>query len=300
MILSCGRVVGNVNPVGEQWKEARDNRVKKNGNLAATGKEIIPLGHNHGQQVQGSGNVSQNKNTPVQVIASTIGNQQNNGKQMVPVDAGQQIQTANKFVALQVEEVSNEENQLAVVEAVDVQNTPIQKKLNPAAAGFTPKSTGVESSKRVNSCQDIPSQSLDTSVIPEQENLADRVNFAGGKLWNDQYEEESDEGEFLEGHEDVEEVQEKDPDVEEQSVNGKNSRVEIQSVDGGNNVNTTDNQLLQIEQHSNSPHPSNPENPSPAAMIEPIANTKDTGDTGDPGDHSSELQQQQLEKIRRC
>jgi len=57
-------------------------------------------------------------------------------------------------------------------------------------------------------------------MIPEQESLKERVNYTGGRLWDQQQEEESDEGEFLEGYENMEEVQDKDPVVEEQGVNG--------------------------------------------------------------------------------
>ncbi|OIT07933.1 hypothetical protein A4A49_10464 [Nicotiana attenuata] len=280
--------------------------------------------------VQVVGNIAQNNSTSVQQLSANGNSQQNNdngGRQIVPVETVQQIQTTNKFAALQVEDESNAGNQLAIVEEVDVQNTPNQKELNPAAVAFTPKSTRVASSKRgkeinpnaegilskvptgrgkestaqwVNrtfpvlnvisnqSCQDIPSQSLDTSVLPEQENLKDRVEFVGSRLWDDQQEEESDEGEFLEGHEDVEEVQEKDLDVEEQSVNGKSGRVEAQSVDDGNNIMASPDQPLLIEQQNTPKSPSN----SNVQLSKPIAQTKDTGD---PGGSSKEVLQQQSE-----
>ncbi|OIT21953.1 hypothetical protein A4A49_35477 [Nicotiana attenuata] len=259
---------------------------------------------------------------------------------MVQVDAVQQIHTTNKFVALQMEDEANERNQLAIVEEGDVQNTPTQKVLNPDAAVFTPKSTGVASSKRGNvqpngeknlskpaadggkettlqwvnrtfpdpkvttnqSCQEITFQSLDTSIIPEQENLKDRVNFTGGRLWDQKHEEESDEGEFLEGHEDVEEVHDKDPDVEEQSVNGKSSRFKIQSAEEGINVNTTDEH--QIEQPSNKITPSLNSNhtSSPIEAHEPSVQSSEEGDLDDPGDlgdKRGEVQQQQLVEVQK-
>ncbi|OIT28157.1 hypothetical protein A4A49_27711 [Nicotiana attenuata] len=213
-------------------------------------------------------------------------NQQNNDnerRQIVPVDVGQQIQTTNKFAALEVEDEGDNEHPVILVEEVAVQDTPKQKELNPNASVFTPKSTGVASSKRGNVenvgenrtlakegtnkgkestaqwvnrtfpvlnvttnqyCQELPSQSLDTNMIPEQENLKDKVTFVGGRLWGQQHEEESDEGEFLEGHEDVEEVQDKDPDVEEQSVYGKSTKLEVQSAEEGVNVNIAAEQPL--------------------------------------------------------
>ncbi|OIT25809.1 hypothetical protein A4A49_26628 [Nicotiana attenuata] len=277
--------------------------------------------------MQGSGNTSQNNNTSVKELAVTGISQQNkdNGmRQIVPVNTAQQIQTTNKFAVLQEEEESNAGSQVAIVEEFEVQNTPIQKKLNPAAAGFTPKSTGVASSNRgkevnlkeagnlakvptergkestaqwVNrtfplpnvttnhSCQEFPSQSLDASVIPEQECLKDRVNFVGGRLWDDQHEEETDEGEFLEGHEDVEEIQEKDPDVEQQRVNAKSGRIEVQSADEGNNVMVPADQPLQSEQQTT---PKSPTNPA-VQLFQPVAHTEDTGDPG--GSEGVELSQ---------
>lgn len=115
MILSSGRVVGNVNPVGEQWKEVRDNRVKKNGNQVVTGKEIVPVDQGNGQQVQRSVNLIQNDGASMQEIGPANGNSQqsndNGRRQIVPVNADQQIQTANKFAALQVKKQNNEGNQ---------------------------------------------------------------------------------------------------------------------------------------------------------------------------------------------
>lgn len=84
-------------------------------------------------------------------------------------------------------------------------------------------------------------------MIPEQENLKDSVDFTGGRLWYQRHEEESDEGEFLEGHEDVEEVQDKEPDVEEQSLNGKSGGIEGQSAAEDNKVKDSAEQPLQVE-----------------------------------------------------
>ncbi|OIT36551.1 hypothetical protein A4A49_55614, partial [Nicotiana attenuata] len=201
-----------------------------------------------------------------------------NGKrQLVPVDAEQQIQSVNKFAALQVEEENNEGNQLVVVEDADVQKSPIHKDLNPAAAVFTPKSTGVASSKRGNETNPNGGGSLvkaatdraKESTAQWQENLTDHVNFIGGRLWCQQHEEESDEGEFLKGHEDVEEVQDKDPDVEEQCVNGKSGRIEGQSAGEGIKAKDSADQPLQLEQPNNPEPSANPiYNPNLAEMNE--------------------------------
>lgn len=44
------------------------------------------------------------------------------------------------------------------------------------------------------SCQDIPSQSMDTYGISEHVNEKDRLALTSGKLWEDQAEEDSEEG----------------------------------------------------------------------------------------------------------
>ncbi|XP_019241420.1 PREDICTED: uncharacterized protein LOC109221391 [Nicotiana attenuata] len=151
------------------------------------------------------------------------------------------------------------------------------------------------------SCQEIPSQSLYTSVIPEQENLKDRVNFIGGRLWCQQHEEESYEGEFLEGHEDVEEVHVEDPDVEEQSVNGKRDRSEVQGVVDGINAKGATDQPLQLDQYHINPNSLSIPNQESSSVEkqDPIAQPKDPGDPEDPGDNSAAIQHQQLEGIQK-
>lgn len=167
------------------------------------------------------------------------------------------MQVSNKYVALDLEEGEvQENNQLIWVEDDTIIRSPRPSptstgKLNQAVAVFnansigfkaakeglttSPKGNGVKESTAqwVNkafgdyniatnqSCQEILSQSLDINVIPEQENLKDHLNFSGGKLWSEQVEEESDEGEFFEGHEYVEEVEDDDQEQEEKNVNGK-------------------------------------------------------------------------------
>ncbi|OIT22003.1 hypothetical protein A4A49_32279, partial [Nicotiana attenuata] len=146
-----------------------------------------------------------------------------------------------------------------------MQNTPTQKKLNPAAAGFTPKSTGVASLKKGNVATNKGEGILTLATAPKESTAH----------W------------------------EKEPDVEEHSVIGKNSIVGVQIVAEGNNMNTVDNQIPQIEQQSNPSQPPNPQNHTSAEMIEPIENAKDSGETGDTGDSGgkrTELQQQQVDK----
>lgn len=112
MILTSGKVLGNV---GAQWKELSDKR-----------------GHNKGNE--------------------SVKHKQT-GKEIVPVDkfTGQEVQTANKFAILEVEDCEiNENNQLALVEDNSIQRSHSPKetgRLNLAANVFKPKSPTVEASK---------------------------------------------------------------------------------------------------------------------------------------------------------
>jgi len=158
MILTSGKVVGNLNPVDNvnpltvEWKEVRDNRHRKSTNQTAAGMELVPVNQHFVQQVQESGNSPQKNVVTVQEIVSANGNIQHNndnGKRHIdPVDACQQFHTSNKFAALQLEEENNQGNQLAIINNNTGQNSNIHKELNPTAAIFTPKSIGVASSNK--------------------------------------------------------------------------------------------------------------------------------------------------------
>ncbi|OIT03741.1 hypothetical protein A4A49_21700 [Nicotiana attenuata] len=105
----------------------------------------------------GHGDVSQNNATAgLEIGPTNADDRQGNGAtrvERVPVDVDQQIQTANKFAALQGDDGETyDENQLAIVEEPVGQMSPIQNAkgaglFNPAAAVFTPRS-GMASSKR--------------------------------------------------------------------------------------------------------------------------------------------------------
>lgn len=116
MILTSGKVVGKPN---EQWKEVKGNRVKTVGKQDA-------------------------------VQAKTE-------KEIVLVDKGvaKQVQTSNKYTALEVEEGEKDgNNQLALVGDTIVTRSPGTNpkstgKLNPAAAVFNQKFPGIEATKEV-------------------------------------------------------------------------------------------------------------------------------------------------------
>ncbi|OIT03716.1 hypothetical protein A4A49_24121 [Nicotiana attenuata] len=75
------------------------------------------------------------------------------------------------------------------------------------------------------SCQEIPSQATDPEEIAEQELLKKKVNWTGGKLWNNQTEEDPDEGDLSEGYEE-EVVPEEETQGEEVRVNGNTNKGE--------------------------------------------------------------------------
>lgn len=127
-------------------------------------------------------------------------------------------------------------NQLALVEQSPIirsltANTTITGKLNPEAAVFNPKPAGNDGVKEklfvyptsmehpdngvkestaqwVNknfggnlvttnqSCQEIPSQTIDTNATAKIHQETDRLQLSCGKLWSDQIEELSEEGEI--------------------------------------------------------------------------------------------------------
>ncbi|OIT08985.1 hypothetical protein A4A49_66067, partial [Nicotiana attenuata] len=183
-----------------------------------------------------------------------VQNQTTVGKELVPINEGvKQVQVANKYAVLEVEDDEQVENdQLALVNNCSpIVNPKSTGNLNPAAATFIPSSTGKKTgegnstipketknkgnviresaSQWVNgafygnnqSCQEVPSQSLDTQ---EPGCLANNLKLGEGKVWCDQTEDFlEEEGEFNEGDDGIE-VNEGEKDEhgeEEQSVNRK-------------------------------------------------------------------------------
>ncbi|OIT28291.1 hypothetical protein A4A49_24982 [Nicotiana attenuata] len=239
---------------------------------ATTGKELVPTTNTNVQQDQGA--TSQNNATAgMEIVPADVTRQQGIETTSVergPIGVAQQIQTANKFAALQEDDgETNKENQLAIVEEPVDHRSPIQNNkkaglLNPVAAVFTPRS-GVASSKRGKvadpsgvdgvakaansgviekvpkestaqwvsrtiannvatnqSCQEIPSQSIEFDAV-ERVSKNERLQKSGNKLWHEQTEEESDEGEVPVGAIGEEESADEENDQEEQNVNkGKN------------------------------------------------------------------------------
>lgn len=172
----------------------------------------------------------------------------------------QQIQVANKFIALEDQDGEDvENNQLMVIEeSTEARSPNLTGTLNPKAAEFTPKSVGIGSSAKkgknskrtgngsvvakgvqkestaawVNrtfagnivatnqSCQEIPSEATEFDASVKESNVNERLQLSGGKLWSAQTEEDSEEGELHEGASGEEESTDEEKEEEEQSVNG--------------------------------------------------------------------------------
>jgi len=75
------------------------------------------------------------------------------------------------------------------------------------------------------SCQDIPSQSMDTYGISEQVNEKDRLALTSGKLWEDQAEEDYEEGEIPDGIHGEDEANHEGNEEEEQRVNDNTTNI---------------------------------------------------------------------------
>ncbi|XP_070022738.1 uncharacterized protein [Nicotiana sylvestris] len=151
MILSSGKVVGNVNVTAkEQWKEVKENRVRnvviQNTSLNNNGMEMAPA-----KQFENNKNKEGSSTVDRQTEA-----QSNSGKELVAVDNedNDHVQVANKFAILQgMDEEEEPVNQLAMVAANAATNNPTvhnqastkqkpkhmvnnEGKLNPAGQAF--------------------------------------------------------------------------------------------------------------------------------------------------------------------
>ncbi|OIT19230.1 hypothetical protein A4A49_57753, partial [Nicotiana attenuata] len=209
-----------------------NNVIQYNSN-GGTGKEIVPVNNN----VQN-------------------GNEGARQEEVLDGTNDQQIQTSNMFAVLEVQDGDEAGRDRAV--EVEVRSTANStRKLNPTAAGFTPKSTGMGSTTRkgntdkhktrnnastediqresttswVNrafnsnvvatnqSCQDVPSQATEIDATLKNINDIDGIQADGRKIWSQQVEEDSEEGELPEGA--CGEVESSDEEIEqeEQSVN---------------------------------------------------------------------------------
>lgn len=132
MILTNGKVVGNV---VEQWKEVRDNRVKnvaKQDTQAKNGKELAPVDNVSDKQVKTS-----NKFVALEDV--DVGEAQN--KQLAIVDDAQEV--------IQVDKSSPSKGGIQGNARRIPKNTPTgnKKDLNPAAPSFNPNSNEIEATK---------------------------------------------------------------------------------------------------------------------------------------------------------
>lgn len=141
----------------------------------------------------------------------------------------QEIQTNNKFVVLELEDGEmKDNNELALLATSAFSRSPnadphtrkglskSPKKLNPKAPIFNPKDNGNGSTPQIQkettsqwvnrtfggnlvtknrSCQDTPSQTVDTSKTNDVSVEKEQVQLGKSKLWSDQVENVSEKGE---------------------------------------------------------------------------------------------------------
>ncbi|OIT29667.1 hypothetical protein A4A49_60295, partial [Nicotiana attenuata] len=220
----------------EQWKEVRDNRGKNAANqkeiLGKTGKEIVP---------------ARQENIAIEKVADQ-GCQTANKFAVLEVEDGDNNDN-NQLVV--VEENSKEKS--------PAQSNKSTGKLNPSAPTFRPAASRINSSKvgdktkasdagkgdkitteqggikesiaqwvgrtfadnvaTNQSCQEIPSQSVDFTAIDGITEGDEREQLNGKKLWLQQIEEDTEEGELPDGASGEEESTDEENDQEEQSVN---------------------------------------------------------------------------------
>ncbi|OIS95635.1 hypothetical protein A4A49_04517 [Nicotiana attenuata] len=254
---------GDFSPKHSKMKEANQGQAQVSTgtqhNNGAIGKEIVPVDGNDQQ-----GKRSEREEVIPDVVAAT-----------------QQIQITNMFAALEGNDGANEDNnQLVVVEdnstAIPATNSPIVKKLNPTAAVFTPKSTGVGStsmrgkennpneknntivegmqkestavwvSRTFNekivatnqSCQEIPSQTTEIDAVFKVDNVKGNLQLDGRKVWSQQVEEDQEEGELPEGASGEEESSDEENDQEDGVVELVDGQVN--KVDGTENIGVSD------------------------------------------------------------
>ncbi|OIT20147.1 hypothetical protein A4A49_65944, partial [Nicotiana attenuata] len=231
---------------GQEIVLANVNNVMQAHNCGGSAKEIIPANIN----VQQSNGI-----TREEVVADGSNNQQ--------------IQTSNMFVVLEVQE-DDDAGINQVVEVGNKSTVNSTMKLNHTVAVFTPKSTGIgsttskedtEKHKSKNnetvednqgdstiawvnrafnantvatnqSCQEVPSQATEIDATLRNINVTEDIQAEGRRIWSQQVEEDSDEGELLEGA--CGEVESSDEEVEQEEQSVNNNDKGQQSV-GNNN-----------------------------------------------------------------
>ncbi|OIT00963.1 hypothetical protein A4A49_11182 [Nicotiana attenuata] len=99
------------------------------------------------------------------------------------------------------------------------------------------------------SCQEIPSQSIDTNVADTLSRDDNRLQLSGSKLWCDQTKEGSEDGELLEGVIGEDESTDEEKEDEEQTVNGKGNKEELKSKEISDKTNEQE-QVDGVVQHN--------------------------------------------------
>ncbi|OIS95842.1 hypothetical protein A4A49_21981 [Nicotiana attenuata] len=240
---------------------SRREIVPATGNVQQTngtsGREIVPAGAVTTQQIQTA--------KIFDVLKNDAGEGDDNNR-LVVVDSTQKIATptpketgrglnptAPIFSPISPRSGTATETTYTNIDATVVNKTNTVKEkgheeVRESTAQWVNGAFGGNNVTMYQSCQEVPSQSLDTNDIAEQELLKAKINFVGGRLWCDQMEDDSDEGNFSEGLEDdVNETMNEyeDQHGEEISVNGKNNK---DDAEAGDNVEKNDDAQAQLRQ----------------------------------------------------
>ncbi|OIS99394.1 hypothetical protein A4A49_62655, partial [Nicotiana attenuata] len=115
-----------------------------------------------------------------------------------------------------------------------------QEQRKESTAQWVSRAFAVNKVTMNQSCQEIPSQAIDPEEVAVQELIKQKVKWTGGKLWDDQTEDDPDEGDLSEGYE-----EEKVPDEETQGSNSKVQQSEnypspLMTIDPNNSIPTLD------------------------------------------------------------
>lgn len=125
---------------------------------------------------------------------NNIANMEPNGKVIVAADVTNTITTPT-VQTHRLSKVTKPLNPNATAfKLIDKENLNQSQSQQESTAQWANKVFGSKLVTTNQSCQDIPSQSMDTYGISEQVNEKDRLALTSGKLWEDQAEEDSEEG----------------------------------------------------------------------------------------------------------
>ncbi|OIT26542.1 hypothetical protein A4A49_58912, partial [Nicotiana attenuata] len=223
----------------EQWKEVKGNRVRTvtnqkgtQGNNETTGKELVPAGREivavekvAEQSVQTTNKFvvlevqedENNKNNQLALV-------EDNSKKNSPVQKTNESENLNLNVQVIKPTVSRiasskVDNQANLNEGRKGDKEMVEQCVPKEATAHWVSRTFGGNVATNQSCQEIPSQSWEFTAIDRIPEGDEREQLNGKKLWHQQTEVDSEEGELPDGATGEEESSDEQNDKEEQSVN---------------------------------------------------------------------------------